>query len=53
MENIKWILVPCGLFLLWGGFFVNLPLGNWFWFGYDMMWGTFAVAFPFIIPKID
>ena len=37
---MRYSLMAAGIFLLAGGFFVNLPAENYFWFLYDLVLGV-------------
>lgn len=49
MKYISLLLIPAGLFMLWGGFFVNLPAGNIGWFVYDLILGVWCLIFTVIL----
>ncbi len=49
MEKIKWIFPVLGLILLYGGFFVERPDGNFPWHVYDVVLGIWCIALPFTL----
>jgi len=42
------VIIPTVL-LIWGAFWVNLPLGNYLWVAYDV---AFAIGLPVLVYRI-
>ena len=46
---IKIVGLASSLFLLWGGFYVNLPLGNIAWFFFDVVLAIWILFYTWYI----